>query len=123
MATGKVKRISAKQAKAARALARIQPPADGRCEKCHKLPDWRGLQKAHKRKRSDGRDDRRSNILWVCAPCHFGPDREIGHRIEGMPKSKPIDKVPGLSGYHHGAAYSKRQQTGRKIIKQQVGKK
>ena len=108
---GEVKRISEKQAKRAKALARIKPPADGLCEWCHKLPDARGLQKHHKKRRSDGRDDKRSNLVWLCYPCANGPK---GHKTECYEKPKPVNRPNELSGYHGLRPISKDQQVGKK---------
>ncbi len=107
-----MKQISVKQAKRNRVLAKIKPPADGKCEKCHgKNQDWRGISRAHTKRRSDGTDDRRSNIKWLCYPCHNGPK---GHKTETYEKPKPIDKVPYLAGYGPGRAFSKSEQVGKK---------
>jgi len=65
-----IRKVSKKQAKRNRELAKIPYPTDGRCENCGQLPDWRGLAKHHKKLRSAlGRDDR-SNLIWLCSPCH-----------------------------------------------------
>ncbi len=72
-----IKKVSAKQAKRNRELAKIEPPEDGRCQnpKCHKLPDFRGLQKHHKIFRSLMDNDNLENIIWLCGNCH---DKEHG---------------------------------------------
>ena len=65
-----INRVSKKQAKRNRTLANIAPPADGLCEKCHNPPDFRGLAKHHKQKRSNCGSDNRDNISWLCGKCH-----------------------------------------------------
>ena len=96
-----MRKASERQAKRNQKLAEIKPPADGKCEICHKLPDWRGLSRAHKRRRSDGRDDRRSNVVFACYPCHNGDTWEGGHKTEvKLKRGKPVDRVPELAGYN-----------------------
>ncbi len=108
-----IKKISDKQAKRNRELAKIPRPADGKCEICHEFPDWRGLQKHHKKFRSGGGDDKRSNLVWCCYPCANGP---LGHKTEV--KSKPSVPVPkvGLSGWNPKPRlnFTREMQTGRK---------
>ncbi len=91
-----MKRVSKKQAKRNQKLASMTPPADGLCEWCHQKPDFRGLQKHHKKRRSDGQDDRRSNIAFVCYPCANG---KKGHKTEVKQKDSPEDRIPQLSGH------------------------
>lgn len=43
----------------------------GLCEICGNLPDWRGLAKHERIKRSQGGDPtERNNCLMVCGKCH-----------------------------------------------------
>lgn len=65
-----MKRISDKQKARAKKLAAMKPPADGRCVKCGKVPDWRGLARHHKIRRSAGGTDEAENIIFVCGICH-----------------------------------------------------
>jgi hypothetical protein len=65
-----IRKVSAKQAKRNKELAKIPPPLDGRCELCKQLPDWRGLAKHHKLFRSHNGSDNKSNIEWLCGKCH-----------------------------------------------------
>ncbi|MDD4876753.1 MAG: HNH endonuclease signature motif containing protein [Dehalococcoidales bacterium] len=65
-----LKPVSKKQAKRNGELAKIEPPIDGKCQNCHELPDWRGLAKHHKTKRSQGGQDSPDNIIWLCGKCH-----------------------------------------------------
>ncbi len=71
----RINKLSLKQKIRNKNLSKIKPPEDGRCEKCHKLPDFRGLQKHHKRFRSQGGNDGRENLIWLCGKCH---DKEHG---------------------------------------------
>ena len=104
-----MKKVSEKQAKRIKNLAKIQPPKDGLCTRCHEMPDFRGLAKHHKLSRAQGGKDTNDNLEWLCAKCHNGPD---GHRVEGMPPSKPVDKPCPLMGRY--GPYSVEMQTGRK---------
>lgn len=63
-------KVSAKQRTRNTALAKIEPPTDGLCQKCHRPPDFRGLSKHHKRFRSRGGTDAESNLIWLCGFCH-----------------------------------------------------
>ncbi len=92
-----MRKVSASQAKRNKKLAAMKPPADGLCEWCRQKPDFRGLQKHHVKRRSDGRDDRRSNIAWVCYPCANG---KKGHKTEVKSEHKAIDKPLQISGCH-----------------------
>ena len=53
-----------------RGLLELSPPDDGLCEKCHKPPDFRGLSRHHKKKRSQGGGEDKGNIIWLCGRCH-----------------------------------------------------
>lgn len=44
--------------------------ANGRCERCKQLPDFRGMHKHHKKHRSQGGKDDMKNIILLCAKCH-----------------------------------------------------
>ncbi len=63
-------KISPKQKKRMVVLSKIKPPADGKCEQCHQLPDFRGLAKHHKVFRSHCGSDDRTNLIWLCGKCH-----------------------------------------------------
>ncbi len=91
-------KVSAKQAKEQRL-----------CQRCHKKPDWRGLQNHHLEWGSGKR--KYSKTEQWCAPCHFG---ENGHRTEGMPHSTWLDRPCRLSGTFGptGIPYSKETQAG-----------
>jgi hypothetical protein len=65
-----IRKVSFKQTKRNRELAKIKVPEDGRCENCGQLPDFRGLQKHHKLFRSHLGRDNKSNIEWLCGKCH-----------------------------------------------------
>jgi 5-methylcytosine-specific restriction endonuclease McrA len=65
-----LRKISDKQKERNKKLAQIEPPADGRCQECGNLPDWRGLSKHHKLFRSKGGTDKLDNLIWVCFRCH-----------------------------------------------------
>lgn len=65
-----INKMSDKQRARSTVLSKIPPPDDGRCENCHELPDFRGLQKHHKIFRSHNGSDDRDNIIWVCGKCH-----------------------------------------------------
>lgn len=65
-----IRKISTKQAKRKRELAKIKPPNDGRCQDCRNLPDWRGLAKHHIIFLSQGGKDNLDNIEWLCGKCH-----------------------------------------------------
>jgi 5-methylcytosine-specific restriction endonuclease McrA len=65
-----IKKVSKKQAKRNRELAKIEEPIDGRCQNCHDLPDFRGLAKHHIKLRSRGGKDNPENLIWVCGKCH-----------------------------------------------------
>ena len=69
-----MRRISKKQSRRAYTLSKIKRPENDICEKCGKVDHWR-LQRHHKVFRSQGRDDSRSNIIWLCGECS---DREHG---------------------------------------------
>ncbi len=62
-------KISPKQRIRIIVLSKIEPPADGLCEKCKHPPDFRNLQKHHIIKRSHCGSDDRSNIIWLCGIC------------------------------------------------------
>ena len=53
----------------------IKNRAYGYCEVCHKLPDLRGLQGHHIKKKSQGGKDTPENCLITCGRCHA----EEGH--------------------------------------------
>jgi len=59
--------------------AELEQQANGHCQNCGRLPDWRGLQMHHKKKLSQGGVTSLENCELWCAPCHFGKD---GHRTE-----------------------------------------
>lgn len=65
-----IKRVSAKQAAKNRELNKLEAPMDLRCEICNEMPDWRGLSRHHIKKRSQGGDNNKENILWLCGKCH-----------------------------------------------------
>lgn len=65
-----LKPVSKKQARRNYELAKIEHPADGRCQDCGELPDWRGLAKHHIQFRSNCGGDDKSNIVWLCGKCH-----------------------------------------------------
>jgi len=44
--------------------------AQGRCEECKQLPDWRGLSGDHKVSRAQGGDDSEDNTIVKCGRCH-----------------------------------------------------
>ncbi len=115
-----MRRVSEKQTKRNKKLAAMAPPADGKCQICGNKPDWRGLARCHKKRRSDGRDDRRSNIVWACGPCHFSDNPIIGHKTESYEKPKPVDRPVGLypPGLH---PFPKSVQTGRKKLAEVIG--
>lgn len=78
-----LRKVSIKQraelAKHKQVRTELEQQANGHCQKCGRLPDWRGLQMHHKKKLSQGGKTSIVNCELWCAPCHFGPD---GHRIE-----------------------------------------
>lgn len=104
----RIKNLSVRQSVRINKLSQIAQPVDGLCERCQKVGDFRGLVKHHLKLRSDGGEDKRSNLMWVCGPCH---DRF--HGIVRKP-SKPVDREPFLAGYGHGFPISKEQQVGKK---------
>ena len=63
-----LRKVSKKQAKRNRELAKI--PAPVLCDKCGLKPDFRGLQRHHSKFKSLGGTDERENIIWVCSRCH-----------------------------------------------------
>jgi 5-methylcytosine-specific restriction endonuclease McrA len=65
-----LRKVSKKQAKRNRELAKIPPPEDGKCQQCHELPDFRGLAKHHIILRSRGGSDSRDNLVFLCGRCH-----------------------------------------------------
>lgn len=65
-----INKVSKKQAKRNKELAKIPPPIDGKCQKCGGIPDWRGLAKHHLLFRSRGGKDNPENLLWLCGKCH-----------------------------------------------------
>jgi 5-methylcytosine-specific restriction endonuclease McrA len=65
-----LRKVSKKQAKRNRELAKIPPPENGLCQNCGKPPDFRGLQKHHKIFRSQGGSDLINNIEFLCGYCH-----------------------------------------------------
>jgi len=65
-----IRKVSKKQAKRQRDLAKIPLPENGLCEKCGQRPDWRGLSKHHIVKRSACGSDGRENLIWLCGKCH-----------------------------------------------------
>ena len=65
-----INKVSKRQAKRNRELAKMLPPEDGKCQKCQKVPDFRGLSKHHVIFRSRGGTDEKSNLLWLCGTCH-----------------------------------------------------
>ena len=69
MKWSRINPISKRQSRRMRELAKIKSPENGRCQECDNLPDWRGLQKHHQVKRSQGGDDE-NNIVWLCGKCH-----------------------------------------------------
>lgn len=73
-----IRKVSPKQAKRMRELAKIPPPIDGKCQNCGKPPDFRGLAKHHIRFRSLGGKDNRDNLTWLCGKCHS----EAHHLLE-----------------------------------------
>lgn len=63
------KRIAISRAQTERLLAR----AGGRCERCHKLPDFRGLQKSHITPKGMGGTKEEyldSELEVLCGVCH-----------------------------------------------------
>ena len=87
-----MKKVSAKQAERIKKLAKIQPPKDGKCTRCHELPDFRGLHKHHIIPRARGGKDTKTNLEWLCAKCHGQK-----HGTEGMPKAEPVyDNTPEI---------------------------
>jgi len=107
-----MKKLSDKQKARKKKLAKIAPPKDGKCMKCHEFPDFRGLQKHHIIPRSQGGKDTKGNIIWLCGKCHFGKN---GHRTEGAERGNLPDKPFMMSGYHGttGKGFSKEQQAGK----------
>lgn len=65
-----IRKVSKKQAKRNKLLAEIPMPEDGKCQNCHNLPDFRGLQKHHIQLRSLGGKDNPENLVWCCGKCH-----------------------------------------------------
>lgn len=62
----------ARQKRLERALAdRLGARCQGYCEDCGRRPDWRGLSKHEKLKRSQGGDPLdEANCIMLCGPCH-----------------------------------------------------
>ncbi len=60
--------------------AELMAKSDGRCQKCGRLPDFRGLHMHHKTHLSEKVITDTENCELICAPCHFGAE---GHRTEG----------------------------------------
>ncbi len=90
------------------------------CPQCGKLPDLKDgrgeLHLCHEKSLAQGGHTSYRNCYLACRVCHSGPD---GHRVENMPKSKPIDRPYQLSGYTTGVRpYSKEQQCGIKKKKE-----
>ena len=70
-----MRRVSVKKAQQRskeRGLAReLLQRANGRCESCKQLPDWRGLAKHEDKHRSQGGDPLDpGNCLLLCGRCH-----------------------------------------------------
>lgn len=65
-----IRKVSKKQAKRNNELGKLEPPKDGKCQNCNQLPDFRGLAKHHKIRRSLGGKDTPDNLIWVCGKCH-----------------------------------------------------
>lgn len=63
-----IKKVSRKQAKRNRELAKIPVPEV--CSDCGKTPDFRGLAKHHIILRSRGGKDNPANLEWLCGTCH-----------------------------------------------------
>ena len=78
-------KISEKQNNRIKQLRKIEPPEDNRCQECHQLPDFRGLQKHHKIFRSHNGNDSKENIIFLCGKCHS--------KFHGIIE-KPIDNTP-----------------------------
>ena len=78
-----LRKVSIKQmaelTKRRKVRAELEQQAQGHCQHCGHLPDWRGLQMHHKKKLSQGGETSTKNCELWCAPCHFGPD---GHKTE-----------------------------------------
>ena len=71
----RIKPISAKEKARRRkwnelVLYLIQFRARGKCEECHRSPDFRGLQGHHIIKRSQGGEDTKENCEILCGRCH-----------------------------------------------------
>ncbi len=77
-------KMTAKQERRNRQLAKISPPEDGRCQVCHNLPDFRNLVKHHLVFRSRGGRDEESNLVWVCGTCHnrYHHIQEVNHAYD-----------------------------------------
>ena len=70
-----MRRVSVKKARQRskeRTLAcELLQRANGRCENCNQLPDWRGLAKHERKHRSQGGDPLDpGNCLMLCGRCH-----------------------------------------------------
>jgi 5-methylcytosine-specific restriction endonuclease McrA len=67
-----IRRISEKQVEINKILHSLDSayPGDSKCQKCHNLPDFRGLVKHHKVFRSRGGEHTKENIIWCCCKCH-----------------------------------------------------
>ena len=107
-----MKQISEKQSRRIKKLAKIKPPKDGRCTRCHEYSDFRGLSKHHIIPRSQGGKDNAGNLEWLCGKCHSQK-----HHTEEQPKSVPVDKPTGIhamSGFHGptGKAFTREMQAG-----------
>jgi len=50
--------------------AQLIKESGGRCQKCGKLPDWRGLALHHEKFLSRGGGTRLDNVILVCYSCH-----------------------------------------------------
>ena len=65
-----IRKVSKKQAKRNRELAKIPPPENGLCQVCNERADFRGLAKHHILLRSRGGKDNQTNLRWLCGFCH-----------------------------------------------------
>ncbi len=48
----------------------LEARCKGRCEECHKRPDWRGLQLSHTIPKSRGGKTSQDNCQLLCGCCH-----------------------------------------------------
>ena len=69
-----MKQIGKKGAKDKKELAAITPAlkdqSKGKCMKCGKLPDFRGLSRHHLEHRSQGGGNAADNVILICGTCH-----------------------------------------------------